>query len=245
MEFLRIELILSTCHFYVFVIFKWIEIHWWQEDTIRVVQMMKFQFCFLFACEFVFQLFVILFWIKCIVIYDWRKQVFFLFQLVICCWLNELFCSVQFKDTFLILFFFLYDFIYNVFFINIEFFSGSYHVIVNWREFIWNVDGNLFLSSFEDGRVELRDIRKIDTRLWNLQAHQKECTSISIYGNDCFVTGGADKSMRIWKIQNNMPVNVRSFNTKGDVLALSFCKEQPGLLSVGGEFGLKFMRPFK
>ena len=122
---------------------------------------------------------------------------------------------------------------------------GCYYCDCDMNEFIWNVDGNLFLSSFEDGRVELRDIRKIDTRLWNLQAHQKECTSISIYGNDCFVTGGADKSMRIWKIQNNMPVNVRSFNTKGDVLALSFCKEQPGLLSVGGEFGLKFMRPFK
>ena len=28
----------------------------------------------------------------------------------------------------------------NVFFIDIEFFSGSYHVIVNWCEFIWNID---------------------------------------------------------------------------------------------------------
>ena len=122
---------------------------------------------------------------------------------------------------------------------------GSYYCDCDMNEFLWNVDGNLFLSTFEDGRVELRDMRKLENRLWNLQAHQKECTSISIYGNDCFVTGGADKTMRIWKIQNNVPVNVRSFNTKGDVLSLSFCKDRPGYLAVGGEFGLKFMRPFK
>lgn len=61
----------------------------------------------------------------------------------------------------------------------------------------------LFLSSYENGRVELYDIRKFDTLL-NFTAHKKEATSVSFSNKQegLFASVSRDCTVKVWDAEN-------------------------------------------
>ncbi|EDR23583.1 WD-repeat protein, putative [Entamoeba dispar SAW760] len=118
---------------------------------------------------------------------------------------------------------------------------GNWFCQCDMNDFVWNNDGRLFMITFEDGRVELRDMRNLNNPVWELVAHEKVCTSASIYNNGIFATGGEDKYVKIWDAKGGKPYMLKQIDCKGDVLACSWCPDINGMLAVGGEFGLKFL----
>ncbi|KAL7715903.1 WD-repeat protein [Entamoeba marina] len=120
---------------------------------------------------------------------------------------------------------------------------GSWFCNFDMNDFVWNNDGRLFITTFENGEVELRDLRALDKPIWSLSAHSKACTSASIGKNGIFATGGEDKHIRIWNAQGGKPTCIKQTAMKGDVLCCSWCPDIDNLLAVGGEFGMKYLRP--
>jgi periodic tryptophan protein 1 len=68
----------------------------------------------------------------------------------------------------------------------------------------------LFLSSYENGRVDLYDIRKFDT-IVSFQAHKKaaSCVSFSNQKEGLFATCGIDSYVKVWDAEN---VNMENGN---------------------------------
>ncbi|ELP90864.1 WD-repeat protein, putative [Entamoeba invadens IP1] len=119
---------------------------------------------------------------------------------------------------------------------------GSYFVENDMNDFKWNNDGVIFLTTFENGTVELRDVRKLANPVWSFSAHTKACTTVSIYTNGVFATGGEDGYLRTWDGKSNMPFVLEQKKLNGDVLCSAYCPDTSSLIAVGGEFGLKFLR---
>ena len=81
----------------------------------------------------------------------------------------------------------------------------------------------LFLSSYENGRVDLYDIRKFDTVV-SFQAHKKAASSVSFSNQKegLFATCGLDSYVKIWDAEN---MNTESGNNSANLLCERFVKK--------------------
>jgi WD40 repeat protein len=69
-----------------------------------------------------------------------------------------------------------------------------------------SVNKYLFLAAYENGFIDLYDIRKFDTVI-NFQAHKKACTSVSFSNKQegLFSSVGLDSHVKVWDSVNTKP----------------------------------------
>lgn len=90
----------------------------------------------------------------------------------------------------------------------------------------------MFLASFENGRVDLFDIRKFDSVL-SFQAHKKEATSVSFSPQQeaLFMSTGRDSRVKIWDAQN--VTTDSEGNPSPSIIMEKFIKKSTGELFCG------------
>ncbi|CEO98916.1 WD domain, G-beta repeat [Plasmodiophora brassicae] len=106
----------------------------------------------------------------------------------------------------------------------------------------WNpANAAVFAVSTESGRVTLVDVRKASDPLATWQAHEEACSALSFcQGVDLLATGSADKSVRVWDLNNiPNPTVLCERNLKvGAVLTLKCSRDDPTMLAAGGTEGV-------
>lgn len=103
---------------------------------------------------------------------------------------------------------------------------------------LWNhFDPFYFYVSTEDGYIYGFDAR-LNQSVFTLSAHTKAVTgmALSTHCPGCLITASADKSLKVWDVQDQKPVFVFEKDLKtGSVLALASSPDDPFLLAVGGD----------
>eukprot|EP00850_Spirogloea_muscicola_P003057 SM000012S25319 [mRNA] locus=s12:333757:337733:+ [translate_table: standard] len=108
-----------------------------------------------------------------------------------------------------------------------------------------------FVVSTEDGLVCCYDVRRgsepgtgsgrSDVQaLYRLHAHDKATCSLSFNSvtPHMLATASTDKTVKIWDTTNDAPSCLTSINPKvGAIFSLSFCRDSPNLLAIGGSKG--------
>lgn len=86
-----------------------------------------------------------------------------------------------------------------------------------------SVNKYLFLSSYENGRIELYDIRKFDTII-NFQAHKKAATGVTFSNKQegLFASIGSDSHVKVWDAEN---VNAREDGVYPSLICEKFVKK--------------------
>ena len=102
---------------------------------------------------------------------------------------------------------------------------------------MWRDDNACWVST-EDGKVQCFDVRKPKKRLWEVQAHSEECSSVCVNGLGLMATCSADKSVKLWDARGETPslLYSRDMNA-GRLFTLGFSEEDPFLLATGGNGG--------
>ena len=114
----------------------------------------------------------------------------------------------------------------------------------------WKVEGEVervlwdhfnpycFLASTESGHVYYMDARNDEKPLWQLNAHTKACTGLSLSSQcpGCLVTASQDKMFKIWDIQSGKPTFVCEHEFKiGGIYVANACPDAPFAFCMGGD----------
>nr|BAD46146.1 transducin-like [Oryza sativa Japonica Group] len=100
--------------------------------------------------------------------------------------------------------------------------------------------------SLENGMVQTFDKRITSSHqngtvpMFTLHAHEMAVLSISFCPSvpNFLATASADKTVKLWDISSNQPSVIASLNPKvGAIFSISFSKDNPFLLAVGGQKG--------
>ncbi len=104
----------------------------------------------------------------------------------------------------------------------------------------WNPhQASCFAIGEENGLVHYVDSRN-QKSLFQLQAHPKSTTSLDWHPtiSNCLLTGSVDKSFKVWKVQDNIPVCVLSREPGiGKLFSSSFCPDSSFLVAAAGSKG--------
>jgi len=117
-----------------------------------------------------------------------------------------------------------------------------------------SVNKNLFLSSYENGKIDLWDMRKFDT-IASFQAHKKAATSVTFSNKyeGLFASVGSDSHVKIWDagiVADNTTINsaepmliCEKFvkKTTGELFCAKFSEDLDYTLAVGGSNGELFI----
>lgn len=98
----------------------------------------------------------------------------------------------------------------------------------------------LFLASTESGTVYGYDVRKPNTTLFTLAAHDEATTCLSFNANipTLLATASLDKTVKLWDLTDMKPVCIASKDLKiGQIYCMDFDRSSPNLLSAGGNKG--------
>ncbi|XP_028805554.1 uncharacterized WD repeat-containing protein C17D11.16-like [Neltuma alba] len=103
-----------------------------------------------------------------------------------------------------------------------------------------------FVVSLDNGIVKGIDVRAIQSNstsqstIFTLHAHDEAVTSVSynISAANLLATASMDKTVKLWDLSNQQPSHVTSYDPKtGPVFSISFSKDDPFLLAIGGYKG--------
>lgn len=103
---------------------------------------------------------------------------------------------------------------------------------------------NNFVVTTESGIVLGYDTRKPDAPVFEFQAHEKACSSVSFSPHipNMMATCSTDEYVKVWDIANNggtepKLVSYKKMNTMGELFSLSYYRDIPWVLAAGGSKG--------
>ncbi|KAK4280602.1 hypothetical protein QN277_012208 [Acacia crassicarpa] len=103
-----------------------------------------------------------------------------------------------------------------------------------------------FVVSLDKGMVKGIDVCAIQSdstsqsTVFTLHAHDKACTSVSynLSAANLLATASMEQTVKLWDLSNQQPSHVASYDPKtGPVFSISFSKDDPFLLAIGGYDG--------
>ena len=104
--------------------------------------------------------------------------------------------------------------------------------------------GTNFVVTTESGIVLGYDTRKPDAPVFEFQAHEKACSSISFSPHipNMMATCSTDEYVKVWDIANNEGtepklISYKKMSTMGELFTLSYYKDIPWVLAAGGSKG--------